>query len=176
MKKMSTSHSILYRYQFVTYFTNGIKNQCDPCIAGFLSSADILSHQTLRYTQTSCDGRYIQLRMSHKNFIEKCRFSLVKESLETQIFIYILPMKPIFISLIVSPLLFCGISQARIVIEFLTSLLSAFSPYPYSIVCQPNLLNLFHCNLLFLFSVIKKHIPMLSNNLFVLFQYRLNHL
>ena len=136
--------AILNSNQFLTYFTNSIKNQCDPCIAGILFSTDILSHQTLGYTQTSSDGRCIQLRMGHENFIELCCLFLIKKSLETQIFIYILPMKPIFIGLIVSPLFCCSISQARIVIEFLACHLPADRPYPYCIVCQPNLLNLLH--------------------------------
>ena len=160
----------------MTYFTNGIKNQRDPCIAGILFSADILSHQTLGDAKTSCYGRYIQLRMSHKHLIELCRFFFVKETLKTQIFIYILPMKPIFISLIVSPLFRCGISQAWIVREFLTCLLSTGRSYPYGIICKPNLLNLLNNNLRSLFRVIKKHVPVLRNYLFVVFQNRLNHL
>ena len=71
---------------------------------------DILCHQTLRNSQTACDSRDIQFGVSHKDFVELSRLTLVKESLKAQILIDVLPMQPVLICLIIGTLLLGCIS------------------------------------------------------------------
>lgn len=126
--------------QFPPNGMNRIENQGHSAFAGGFLATDILRHQTLGDAHATRQRRHIQFRMRHKELVKRCGLWLVKEALETQVFVQLLPMDSEVICCIVDKLLFCGITQKGIVRKKFAGFFAFIGSDPYGCIRQPDFL------------------------------------
>ena len=123
---------------------NRVENQSHSGFAGAFLAADILRHKALRDAHATRQRRHIQFRMCHKELVKRCGLWLVKEALETQVFVQLLPMDSEVVCRKINKLFFCGITQTGIVRKKLASLFAikrAMEAEPRLKVTLPNLVE-----------------------------------